>query len=211
MAVYDLEEQEKIDALRAWWKRWGNTVIAAVSVFVLTYAGIQGWRYYQAKQAVQAALQFAALEKLAQLQESRKIVASAQAIRDDYPRTAYAPRAALIAAKASFAAGDLGNARAQLQWVIDHAKEKPLQELARLRLAAVLAEDKQYDPALRVLADNKDQSFAALTLDLKGDILLAQGKAAQARAAYKSALEKAQPSSDTQGLQTKLDALGEAK
>ena len=47
MAVYDLEEQEKLDEIKAWWKQWGNAIIAAVSVFVIVFSGIQWWRQHE--------------------------------------------------------------------------------------------------------------------------------------------------------------------
>ena len=81
-----------------------------------------------------------------------------------------------------------------------------------MRLAAVLLEEKKYDEALKALDANKDEAFVALVADLRGDIMLAQGRLDEARAAYKLATEKAEPRNPVKGIaETKLNALGGAK
>ena len=42
MAVYDLEEQEKLDDLKAWWEQNSKYVSAAVVVVALVVIGVQG-------------------------------------------------------------------------------------------------------------------------------------------------------------------------
>jgi predicted negative regulator of RcsB-dependent stress response len=119
-----------------------------------------------------------------------------------------ASEAALLSAKAAFDAGDLAGARKHLEWVIDKGVEEH-RGVARLRLAAVLLEDKKYDEALRVLDANKDEAFAAPAADMRGDIMFAQGRVDEARAAYKLASEKAAPRSPVKSIaDTKLNALG---
>ena len=129
--------------------------------------------------------------------------------------------AALTSARMQFDAGDLKTARAQLQWVAEKARDKDLRDLGRLRLAHVLFDDKALDEALKLLGEEPVPAFAARFAELKGDILLAQGKQAEARAAYKEALAKqdaiekaagSQTGRETQYrdlLQIKLDSLGE--
>jgi predicted negative regulator of RcsB-dependent stress response len=189
MATYDLDEQEKIDALKAWWKQHGNSVILAVSVFAATLVGVQGWRQYQASQAVKASMAYDALQNLAKGDDVKKVRDTAGQIIDQYSGTAYAPRAALIAAKANHEAGDMQSARAQLQWASEHAEEDAVRDTARLRLAGVLLDEKNYGEALKQVELTPSPAFAALFADMKGDILVAQGKPAEARSAYKTALE----------------------
>ena len=208
MAVYDLEEQEKIDALKDWWKRWGTTVMAALAAFVVAYVGFSQWRSYQTKRSQEAAVLYEALK---QQKSASALSANAKAIMEQHGKTAYAPRAALSAAKASFEAGDLDAARTFLEWVIAHAKEKELQEIARLRLATVLLDENKLDAALQVLQGNHEQSFQAAALSLKADILAAQGKISEARAVYREALDKADPATDRQPIEIKLEMLGEGK
>jgi predicted negative regulator of RcsB-dependent stress response len=207
--AFDLEEQEKIDALKAWWKAHGNTVLLALAVFAATVLGVQGWRSYQKKQAQQASVMFEAVQNLAKSGDSRKLRDAAGQLMERYPRTPYAVRAALLAARANYEAGDAKSAKAQLQWVIEHATEEEARDMARLRLAAVLADEKLYPEALKRLEEKHGASFDGLYADLRGDILAAQGKTAEARAAYQSAIDKMDKKSAYRRLvQMKLDALG---
>lgn len=212
MAVYDLEEQEQIAALKAWWKENGRTIILAVVVFVASLGGVQGWRYYQQQQALGAAAAYQALEQALAGSDPKKIADAAAFVKERFPKSPYAARAALAWAKAGHQAGDLGRVRSELQWALDNTLEEGVRDAARLRLARLALEEKKYDQALQLLQAKHQDSFAALYADLRGDVLLAQGEAAQARAAYQQALAKADPAGALHGIvQLKLDALGGAK
>ena len=106
-------------------------------------------------------------------------------------------------------AKDAVHAKVQLQWVIDHASETGLQDAAHLKLASVLLDEKKYDEALKQLDAAHPESFTELYSDLKGDILSAQGKVAEARVAYQLAYDKADAKSTYRNLiQLKMDGLG---
>ncbi|PWB57054.1 MAG: hypothetical protein C3F18_04520 [Nitrosomonadales bacterium] len=207
--AYDLEEQEQIDAVKAWWKQNGTTVLLGVAVFVAIVAGMQGWRYYQHQQAMQAAGLYEALQGAAGQHNTKSVRDIAAQLMERFPRTAYAPRAALSAARASYEAGDGKSAKAQLQWVMEHAKSDEIKDAARLQMAGVLLDEKNHEEALKLLDARHGAGFDGLYADLKGDVLLASGKSAEARAAYQLALEKLDPASGYRGLvQLKLDGLG---
>lgn len=205
----DLEEQEQVDELKAWWKAHGNKVIAGVVVFVAAAAGFRGWTVYQHKQSNEAGAVFESLAREFSGGDAKKIRTVAGEIIDKYPRTVYAVDAALIAAKVNFESGDLKSAKAQLQWVIDHAKDSQSKDLARLRLAGVLLDEKAYDEALKLLDAKHDAAFDGLYSDLKGDVLAISGKSAEARAAYQAALDKLPKDNAARALiEIKLDSLG---
>jgi predicted negative regulator of RcsB-dependent stress response len=207
--AYDLEEQEQIDAIKAWWKQYGNTVLLSVAVFVAIVAGIQGWRYYQNKQTAQAAGLYEMLQGAADSHDASKVRTVAGQLIEQYPRTAYATRAALLAARSNYDGGDAKSAKAQLQWVLDHAGSDEIRDTARLRLAGILLDEKNYAEALKQLETKHGTAFDGLYADLKGDVLLASGKESEAQASYKLALEKIDPASAYRGLvQMKLDGLG---
>jgi predicted negative regulator of RcsB-dependent stress response len=84
--------------------------------------------------------------------------------------------------------------------------------VARVRLAAVLMDQKKFDEALKTLDGNKDEAFVPLAADLRGDIMLAQGRLDEARAAYKLAMDKSSPRNPVKNIaETKLNALGGAQ
>jgi predicted negative regulator of RcsB-dependent stress response len=207
--AYDLDEQEKVEALKDWWKRNGNSVVWGLALAAAAAAGIQGWRYYQKTQLQQAAVIYEAVQESLQAKDTKKVREAAGQVMEKYPSTPYAARAALLAASANYQAGDAKSAKAQLQWTIDHAKEDAVRDEARLNLAGILLDEKNYAEALKLLETPISPAFAGLYADLRGDVLQGQGKVADARAAYKAALEKLdQKSGYRQLVQMKLDALG---
>lgn len=213
MAAYDLEEQEQLATLKAWWKENGGLVMTSVSLVLIVLAAWQGWNYYQRNQAAQASALYETVQKAARAGDLKQVRENAGAILEQYPRTAYAAMAALVSAKSHFQGGDLKTARAQLVWVAENAKDEGLQDLARLRLANVMLDEKAYDEALKALDAKHGAAFDALYLATRGDVLVAQGKNAEAGAAYKSALEKAdaRDAGLRASIQLRLDALGAAQ
>jgi predicted negative regulator of RcsB-dependent stress response len=211
MAAYDLDEQEKLGDLKAWWSSYGNYVTAAVAVVALAVAANQGWKYYTGKQAAEASALYFALSDAVGKNEPAKAKDAAAQLIEKFPGTAYAPRGAMLVAKTAFDAGDLAGAKTQLDWVVANSKEIELTSVARLRLAAVLLDQKQYDAAIATLEAKHSEAFDGLFLDMKGDIFNIQGKPADAKTAYEAALAKL----DSKGsgktyTQLKLDAVSAA-
>jgi predicted negative regulator of RcsB-dependent stress response len=129
-------------------------------------------------------------------------------LADKFAGTGYAPRAALLVAAQLFENGDAVGAKAQLEWVIDKSREDELKQIARLRLAEILLDEKQYDQALRVLDAKHDQPFAAIYADARGDVLAAAGRADEARNEYQTALAQLDPQSTYRNfVQLKLDSI----
>lgn len=206
--AYDLEEQEQLASIKAWWDRWGNLVLTAVTVVLLAIAAFNGWRWYERHEAANAgALYDEFVNSLAGSDVARKKELAGTLI-ERYGRTVYAPMAALEVAKINFETGDLGAARAQLRWVIDKADHPELAHIARLRLAGILLDEKAYDEALKLLTESVPASLAASFADRRGDVLMAMGKADEARAAFQEALDKAEAQHPMRPIiQLKLDAL----
>ena len=221
MAAYDLEEQEQLDELKTWWKMYGNLVTGLLLVVALAMAGWQGWNWWQRQQAAQASAVFANLQNAAMQRDVKRVRELAGELVDKYSVTAYAGMGALLAARVQVDSGDTRNARVQLAWAVENAKDTGLRELARLRLATLLLDEKSYDEALKQLVAEPLAPFAPRFAELRGDILAAQGKAAEARTAYESALTKlAALAKDDEArqragykdvLEAKRDALGAAK
>ncbi|HLP99023.1 MAG TPA: tetratricopeptide repeat protein [Sideroxyarcus sp.] len=209
MSSLDLQEQEQVDALKAWWKENGKWVVGVLVVGLLGFAGMQYWKKHQSNQAAEAAKLYGEVMKQAVTNDAKRISDAADALVSRYGSSAYAPRAQLLAAQASLQARDVAHAKVQLQWVIEHASETGLQDTARLKLASVLLDEKKYDEALQQLDAAHPESFTGLYADLRGDVLSAQGKVAEARAAYQQAYDKTDAKSVYRNLiQLKMDGLG---
>ena len=211
MAVYDLEEQDKLEDLKAWWKQWGNTIAGAVIAVCVGVIGVQGWRWWSQEQAERASVLYSAVSSAARAIDVAKAKDAMTQLADKYGGTGYAPRAALIVAALLFESGDKAGAKAQLAAVIDKDSEDELKQIARLRLAAILFDDKQYDDALRTLDARHDEAFAGIYADLRGDILAAAARNDEARTAYQAALTRLDAKSPYRNfVQVKLDTLGGA-
>lgn len=208
--AYDLQEQEQIDELKAFWNRYGNFILTVLTVVLLAIAGYRGWGWYEARQAAGAAAVYEELRVAVEAKDPAKVGQAAGTLFEDYGRTVYARMGALLAARAHVSAGDLKAAKAPLQWVIDKGGDE-FAQMARLRLAGILLDEKAYDDGLKLLPMDGAGAYAGAYADRRGDLLLAQGKAEDARAAWRQALEKLPQRSPLRPVvEVKLDALGGA-
>lgn len=207
----DLQEQEQIDELKAFWKEHGNLITWVLVLALLAYAGWNGWRLWENKQAEAAAGLFEELDKAVIAGDATRVGRAFNDLKERYPRTVLAQQGGLMAARVQTDKGQADAARAALAWVADNGSEAEYQAIARLRLAGVLMEAKQYDEALKQLDGAKAPEFDALVADRRGDILLAQGKQAEAQAAYAAAYKAMDEKLDYRRLiEAKLIALGAA-
>ena len=168
MAVYDLEEQEKIDTLKSWWQTYGTLVAVIVAAFAAGIAGVQAWNYYQKQKTEQAAELYDSVLQVQGSGDPKKIGDAARLLMEGFPSSGYASRAALISARASFDNGDLQTAKSRLQWALDNSTEEELKDLVRFRLAGILLDEKKYDEALGLLETRHGESFDGLYADLQG-------------------------------------------
>ena len=205
----DLQEQEQLDDLKAFWKQWGNLITWVVSACLLAYAGWNAWGWYRRDQATKASAMFDELDKAAVAGEADKVGRIFTDLKDRYGRTVFAEQGGLLAARVQFDKGQADAAKASLAWVADNAAEDEYRSVARLRLAGLQLDAKQYDAALKTLDADSTKPFAALVADRRGDVLLAQGKAAEARSAYQAAWKAMGDKVDYRRLiEAKLTALG---
>ncbi len=207
----DLQEQEQLDALKAFWKQYGNPITWLLIVVLGAYAAWNGWNWWQREQALKASAMYDELERAADAGDAERGSLVFGDLKQRFPRTAYAQQGGLAAAKLQSDKGQLDAAKASLAWVAENGVEDEARALARLRLAALLGEAKQYDEALKQLAAAQGAGFDALVADRRGDLLLAQGKPEEARSAYEQAWKAMDAKTDFRRLiDAKLTALGAA-
>ena len=205
---YDFEEQERLAEMKAWWEDNRIYVLGAAAAAVIAFGGWKGWQAWEVRQDEEAAALFLPVGEAQRTGDPKKIAAAAEKVVAGQPGSFYASQSALIAAKAAFDAGNLDEARKHLEWTVNKGSSVH-RGVARVRLAAVLLEQKKYDEALKALDGSTDQGFAPLVADMRGDVMLAQGRLDEARAAYRLAIEKADARNPVKGIaQTKLNALG---
>jgi predicted negative regulator of RcsB-dependent stress response len=206
----DLEEQEQVAELKAWWNQWGSLITASIVAACLVFAGWQGWRWYDRSQAAQAGALFETLAHAAQVGDAKAMRDAGGALLENFPRTMYASMGALVAARFHFDRNDLKSAKAQLQWALEHGRTEDIRDLARLRLASVALDEKAYDEALKLLDEKHGAAYDAQYAAARGDVLIAKNQAAEAKAAYRVALDKAGSGNNAfrESVRMRLEALG---
>lgn len=206
----DLEEQEKLEELKAWWKQHGGFIAAGVLAVAVGFVGWQGWRWYELDQAASASVLYDTITKAAQANDAKALRDASGTLVESYPRTLYASMGALVVARYYFDRNDLKSAKAQLQWVIERSGSDDFKDLARLHLAAVLLDEKAYDEALKLLEAKPGAAYDAQYAALRGDLLVAKNQSAEAKAAYKLALEKSDKKDGAfqESVRMRLEALG---
>ena len=207
---YDLQEQEQVDALKAWWQAHGNWVTTAATVVLAAILAYQGWSWYGMRQAAAASGIYEEFERALGSKDPKDAAKARDLVGtliEQHGSTVYATMAALRAAKSNIDTGDLKTAKAQLTWAAEHGSQQELALLARVRLAGVLLDEKAYDQALQTLKVDVPEAFVPEFADRRGDVYAAQGKVADARKAYSEALAKAGAQPLRALIQLKLDAL----
>lgn len=205
-----LEDEEDLEKLKTWWK---DNWIALVGGLVIGFGAIGGWEGYKSwrdGRGETASQMYEDLKKAlaaSKTEDAGKIV---DKLKNDYASTPYAAAAQLSAAQAAVDRGELDAAAASLGWIVANSDDAGMVRMARLRQARVLLAQAKHDDALAALSGDAG-SFSSLFDELRGDIQLAKGDAAAARAAYEKALAAADAGAANRTLlQQKLDDLATA-
>ena len=156
------EEQEKLASIGHFWKTWGVALSAFALAILLGFGGWNGYQWYQGKQAAKAGTLFEQVLSDAQSGDSAKLAASFKLMQESYPSTAHAQHAGMIAARVFYEQGQSDQSRAALSFVAGQSTDKGLQSAAKLQLAALMLEQKQYDEAIKLLKTDIEPAYAAL-------------------------------------------------
>lgn len=207
----DLQEQEQLEDLKAFWKQYGNLITWVLVLALVAFAGWTFWNRWQADQAAKASEMFDELGRAAEAGDADRAAKVFSDLQSRFPRTAYAEQAGLLSAKVAADKGKLDVARSALNWVADNATEDEYRTIARLRLAGVLLDQKQYPEAMKQLDAANAAGFEGLVADRRGDVLMAQGKKDEAKAAYQAAWKALDEKQEYRRLvEAKLTALAAA-
>jgi predicted negative regulator of RcsB-dependent stress response len=207
----DLQEQEQLDDLKAFWKQYGNLVTWVLVLALGGYAAWNGWNYYLRDQGAKAGSLYDEIDRAAEALDNERAMRIFADMKERYPRAVFTQQAGLVAARVAAEKGQYDAARDSLAWVAQSGGESEYRAIARLRLAGLLLDQKKYDEALKQLDGIDGAEFAALAEDRRGDILLAQGKGEEAKAAYQKAWAAMEPKLDYRRIvEAKLNVLGVA-
>lgn len=189
MADY-FNEDDQVEALKKWWHENGKAVIGGAVLGLAIVGGWQGWTRYSDGRAEQASAYYDQFSVSAQGNDVAAATQQAERIFEEFGSSTYAMLTALEMARIEYAEGKSEAAVARLRWVISHASDESLVQLARLRLARLLLDANDLDGALELTSESVTEAFAAEFAALRGDVLRAQGDLKSARIAYQDALDK---------------------
>jgi len=199
-------DEEKVEAIKKWWKENGVSVAVGVAIGLGAIFGWRAWIHYRDSVGQQASAAFEQLMASADAGDVQSALAQSKLLSEEYAATAYATLAALVQARVELQAGNPTGARAALEQAIAGSPDPGITRIAALRLARVLVAEGDLDAAAALVSKYDDGgSFAGAFAAVRGDIALAQGRTADARAAYEQAIATGAPSSDQ--LRLKLDDL----
>ena len=212
----DLEEQEQLDSLKAFWEKYRSLIMGAVTVVLFVFAAYNGWQWWKNSQATEAGKLYETMMSSIEKGNKEQSMQAADDLQKQFAGTSYAPMASLIAAKLAADAGDAAKSQAYLRWIAEKAANEGYQALGKLRLATALMDEggaKSLAEADTILKGKPTLGFEPLWLERRGDWYLVQGKNADARASYLQAwklLEKSKefPQEARSLLKVKLDAVG---
>ena len=204
-------EDEELAVIRDWWQRNGKPLLTGSALALVVVFGWQAWQKHQVAEAQGASVLYQQLLENSLVADGQadvgKVAELAGKLKADYAGSHYAQYASLLLAKVAVEAGKLDDARAELQAVLDKPADATLGELARQRLARVLASQGKTEDALKLLAGDADQAFIAAREELKGDLLVKLERSDEALQAYEKAKAALTAEAAVGGLQIKIDDL----
>lgn len=207
--AYDLEEQESLAEIKAWWDKWGTLILSIVTICCLASAAYQGWRWYQMKESTDAGVLYAQMIQAENTKDSARVMRIADRLHNDYSSTTYAGLGSLLAARSAEAAGKPEDAERVLRWIVNSDKYPELQAIAAVRLAGLQMDAGKYKDALATLDGIKDTTGQeGIINDRRGDIQLASGDKKAAKTAWENALRSLDATNPLAALvQMKLSSL----
>lgn len=204
-------EDEQLADIKDWWNRNGKPLLTGGLLALAVVVGWNGWHKHQSNQAQEASSLYQQLLETtfdpSGKPDVAKVAELSNKLKADYAGTHYAQYASLFAAKIAVDAGKLDDAAAELQGVVAKPVDATLGELARQRLARILAAQNKAEEGLKLLDGDAEKAFVASREELKGDLLVKVGRADDARSAYEKAKAALSDEAAVGSLQMKLDDL----
>lgn len=171
-----LEDEKQMEMMKVWWQENGTVLLFALFMIIGSHFGWQKWQSHKLKVSHAASVQYQQVLSGADTPEL-----------SDVRHSGYASLLAFQQAKKAVENHHLDDAKTQLIWVVNHADSPYLKQLARLRAARILLEQKHYDHATLILKKEENKTFLPIINQVRGDIALAQKQTDQAKVFYEQA------------------------
>ncbi len=180
-----LNEQEQVDAIKRWWKQYGNWLMTVIIIILLGLWGYRFWQNHEQKVAMVTAAGYEQLLVDIQQNNLPDMQAQANQLMSSYPHSIYASLAALILAQTQVQQNQLSQAATTLQWVMQNGRDDSTITIAKIRLGRILLAESQPQQALDTLMGIEHHPLADM---VRGDAYVALKQYTPAKKAYQTAL-----------------------
>ncbi|MDE0094174.1 MAG: tetratricopeptide repeat protein [Gammaproteobacteria bacterium] len=197
------DDEDRAEQLKKLWKEWGIPIIVAILVGL---AGFVGWRLFQEHQenkVQEAAELFYQYELAVETEDSEQADSLAVEFLRKYPSSGYSVYLLMLRAKESVEAEDFDAALGYLDSALASTNDKTLKELISIRMARIYLQLDRQDEALSILPKTKS-GYAAIVLEITGDIHRQREEFAKAKQFYDEAYEEAYTSSHKERIKLKI-------
>jgi predicted negative regulator of RcsB-dependent stress response len=205
-----LSAEEQDERARQWLKQNAIYIVAGIALGIAAIFGVNKYKEDKVISAQQASALFGEVSSKLADSNISDVSTLISELKSNHSATPYAAKAVLLSAKQYVEAGNLDQAKQELQWVVEQSSDQASVHAARLRLAKLEIYTDNFTAAESLLnvaeLDGLDSHYA----ELKGDLAARKGDIDSAKALYREAIDKAtQMSPQYVGLlENKINRLG---
>lgn len=150
----EVEEEVRQERLQQWWKKYGDYVIAGVSVVVIVVAGWKLWQHYEQQQRLKASSKFESAMQMAGAGQNDLAAQAFAQIAKQAP-SGYATVAEMSRADGLLASGRTNDA-VGIYMKLAESNKNGLGDIARMRAAWAQADTISADDLKKLLAPLND-------------------------------------------------------
>ena len=168
----NLEHQEQIQNLNAFWKANGTWIIYSLILLFLIVGSINGWKLWNNYNKEKASKILTNLEKNIEGQNTDIALRLYQEMSDDYPDTLQAGLAGLLIAKSLISDGQQDKAASILDELTNNSQVK---WLAIVRLSNILLDLNRPGEVIEIIPEIIPDHWVGIVIDRRGDAFATLG------------------------------------
>ena len=168
----DLEQQEQMQHLKAFWKANGKWITSSLILVFLIVGSINGWKLWNNYNKEKASKILTNLEKNIEAQNTDIALRLYQEISKDYPNTLQAGLAGLLIAKSLISDGQRDKAASILD---ELTKNSQVKWLAIIRLSNVLLDLNRPGEVIEIIPEIIPDHWVGIVVDRRGDAFATLG------------------------------------
>ena len=168
----DLEQQEQMQHLKAFWKANGKWITSSLILVFLIVGSINGWKLWNNYNKEKASKILTNLEKNIEAQNTDIALRLYQEISKDYPNTLQAGLAGLLIAKSLISDGQRDEAASILD---ELTKNSQVKWLAIIRLSNVLLDLNRPGEVIEIIPEIIPDHWVGIVVDRRGDAFATLG------------------------------------